>query len=180
MRSFYFCCFFSSGDQSLPSNFIRAVHINGHVEYFSPPATAQQVLGKRLNGYAVWTATRLLSTGPVPLHLTDRLEPGNIYFILPDAVVLHSDATPASLVVLVRRLKAMADRSTSPDSGLSQGEPYSEEEDVMGRWTVSVVQPPMWRPELETIEELCSNGRSSISSSCSREPHVNQAWDNRV
>ncbi|KAK8937203.1 hypothetical protein KSP39_PZI011855 [Platanthera zijinensis] len=151
------CCltsFFSA--QSEPSNLIRVVSLSGSVEFFSPPTTAHTVISKHRPGCAIWTAAGVILAGR-HLQPADQLEPGLLYFLLPLTLVFDTDNDPTSLAKLVLRLTAVADRS-KPDDGSHLDEPSKLRQS-------SVVLRPLWKPELETIQELESNRGFSTSSS---------------
>ncbi|PKA50834.1 hypothetical protein AXF42_Ash007489 [Apostasia shenzhenica] len=138
--------------KSGPSNLIRAVHLNGRVELHPVPATAGHVAGGPARGLAVWTVSGLLSPSPTPLRRADRLQPDCLYFILSHADVdaAHADSSMSSLIMLVKRLRAAADRKSHSCS--KQTKLLSSGRELWQR-LASPTGRRNWAPVLETVLE---------------------------
>lgn len=85
---------------------VRVVHINGYVEDFPGPVSVAEVTGKPPK-LLCFSPVQLLSFAARPLGLDERLEPGRLYFLLPQSI-LQSDSSPVDLAALATRLTALA------------------------------------------------------------------------
>ncbi|KAK4782875.1 hypothetical protein SAY86_007249 [Trapa natans] len=169
-------------------NNVRVVHIDGFVEDFDHPVFVNQLITSKPPKHFICTPAGLLSSFCKPLNMAARLEPGQLYLLLPIST-LQPDVSPVNLVTLVKKLtekansKRPADSRTTPTAspgaspmrsparsfGVSNvagtGSPgksptrlYEPKIGSMGYRSQRSVQS--WRPLLDTINERSFNRRS--------------------
>lgn len=189
------CAFSSAGSAGAlrPCAGVRVIHTNGYVEDFegpgvvtvahvtgclsSDPASAAIANSDPGKGYVLCSAAHLLQPGRGPFRPNDALQPGTVYFLLPQSV-FQAESSAVDLACLMNRLTALARKGCataapkpSPldalfDAGAcsrqhQQPQPQAKEKemDQPGR-------PAPWRPRLDRIDE--SIGRASMRSASSR------------
>ncbi|KAG0515979.1 hypothetical protein BDA96_10G324000 [Sorghum bicolor] len=194
------CAFSSAGSAGAlrPCSGVRVIHTNGYVEDFEGPGvvTVATVTGCLSSdpaadgngdskGYVLCSAAHLLQPGRGPFRPDDALQPGTVYFLLPQSV-FQAESSAVDLACLMNRLTALArkgcataapkpspldalfDAAAAAGGGSRQHHPVavavpvpaaSKEKDQAGR-------AAPWRPRLDRIDE--SIGRSSMRSASSR------------
>jgi len=187
------CAFSSAGSAGAlrPCAGVRVIHTNGYVEDFEGPGvvTVATVTGclsdsssgdnNNGKGYVLCSAAHLLQPGRGPFRPDDALQPGTVYFLLPQSV-FQAESSAVDLACLMNRLTALARKGCataapkpSPLDALfdaaaggshhQQAQPLppvasAKEKDQPGR-------AAPWRPRLDRIDE--SIGRASSRSACS-------------
>jgi len=189
------CAFSSAGSAGAlrPCAGVRVIHTNGYVEDFEGPGvvTVATVTGclsdsssagngdNNGKGYVLCSAAHLLQPGRGPFRPDDALQPGTVYFLLPQSV-FQAESSAVDLACLMNRLTALARKGCataapkpSPLDALfdaggggshhQQPQPLppvvsAKEKDQPGR-------AAPWRPRLDRIDE--SIGRASSRSACS-------------
>lgn len=99
------CCF-RKGSTGPGFRTVRVVHLDGFVEDFEPPTTVNRVIGI-FQKYFVTTPIRIMQFGLVPLKLDTLLEPGRIYFLLPNSILRFNESSD-NLICLTRKLTQIA------------------------------------------------------------------------
>ncbi|TVU07730.1 hypothetical protein EJB05_41099, partial [Eragrostis curvula] len=115
-------CAFSSatGPGALPPfSGVRVIHTNGYVEDFPGPGvvTVAHVTGKEASSagdgspaaprYVLCSSAHLLQPGRGPFRPDDQLQPGTVYFLLPQSV-FQAESSAVDLACLMNRLTALA------------------------------------------------------------------------
>ncbi|KAF8687512.1 hypothetical protein HU200_043208 [Digitaria exilis] len=175
-----------------PCEGVRVIHTNGYVEDFLGPGviTVAHVTGcfskettttSSSSGsfspprYVLCSSAHLLQPGRGPFRPDDQLQPGTVYFLLPQSV-FQSESSAVDLACLMNRLTALARKgcaTAAPASnpiealfagggGASAATPHAGGDQV----AKSPCRPAPWRPRLERIDE--SIGRNSMRSASSR------------
>uniref|UniRef100_A0A0D9WTR9 Uncharacterized protein n=1 Tax=Leersia perrieri TaxID=77586 RepID=A0A0D9WTR9_9ORYZ len=173
-------CAFSSAGALRPFEGVRVIHINGYVEDFDAPVTVGQVItgGKSSSvRYVLCSSAHLLQPGRGPFRADDPLEPGTVYFLLPQSI-FQSESSAVDLACLMNRLTSLARKGGAPSpvealfgAGI-QSPPQSGSDKspatATARGTTAAVARPAkaWKPRLDRIDE--SIGRASMRSSSSR------------
>lgn len=180
------------------------IHTNGYVEDFDGPGvvTVATVTGclsssdpaaaaANGKGYVLCSAAHLLQPGRGPFRPDDALQPGTVYFLLPQSV-FQAESSAVDLACLMNRLTALARKGCataapkpSPldalfDAAAAAGSrqqhqpqpavPAAAKEDSKD---VSAGRAATWRPRLDRIDE--SIGRSSMRSASSRSSACSEA-----
>ncbi|KAK3131198.1 hypothetical protein QOZ80_6BG0503340 [Eleusine coracana subsp. coracana] len=186
------CAFSSSGPGgSLPPfSGVRVIHTNGYVEDFPGPGvvTVAHVTGGKSSSpprYVLCSSAHLLQPGRGPFRPDDALQPGTVYFLLPQSV-FQSESSAVDLACLMNRLTALARKSSCVANAAATQGPTSTAVEALfhaaaqaqgqrqnaaplaqqGAKVSSPARAKPWRPRLDRIDE--SFGRSSMrSSSCS-------------
>ncbi|CAN6176908.1 unnamed protein product [Urochloa humidicola] len=206
-------CAFSSASASgalrpCPSG-VRVIHTNGYVEDFLGPGvvTVAHVTGCYSSDdskghptsasasprYVLCSAAHLLQPGRGPFRPDDPLQPGTVYFLLPQSV-FQSESSAVDLACLMNRLTALARKgcataapTPNPVEALFAGaaavrpvarSPQREQQQPA---KAAVVKEPAaaagrtgpWRPRLDRIDE--SIGRASMRSASSRSSACSEA-----
>ncbi|KAJ3696264.1 hypothetical protein LUZ60_001641 [Juncus effusus] len=91
-------------------NCVRVIHINGYVEDFEAPVKVSHVTGIKPGRYMLCSSAHLLTSGRIPFRPNDPLEPGRIYFLLPNTI-FQSESSPVDLACLMNRLTTLAKKS---------------------------------------------------------------------
>lgn len=198
------CAFSSAGSARLlrPCAGVRVIHTNGYVEDFDGPGvvTVATVTGclsssdpaaaaANGKGYVLCSAAHLLQPGRGPFRPDDALQPGTVYFLLPQSV-FQAESSAVDLACLMNRLTALArkgcataapkpspldalfDVDAASAAGSRQPQPAvpaaakEDSKDLSGRAAT-------WRPRLDRIDE--SIGRSSMRSASSRSSACSEA-----
>ncbi|KAL5225297.1 hypothetical protein ABZP36_011936 [Zizania latifolia] len=180
-------CAFSSA-RALPAfDGVRVIHINGYVESFDGPVTVGHVTGEtggaaaEQQRYVLCSSAHLLQPGRGPFRPDDPLQPGTVYFLLPQSI-FQSESSAVDLACLMNRLTALARKgggggaaAPSPVEAVFVG--LSQHHESSGSSKPEPDQPPPsgsdhrccaprlapWKPRLDRIDE--SIGRASSSSS---------------
>ncbi|CAN6206777.1 unnamed protein product [Urochloa humidicola] len=198
-------CAFSSAASSgalppCPAAGVRVIHTNGYVEDFLGPGvvTVAHVTGCYYGSadkdqaaasprYVLCSAAHLLQPGRGPFRPDDPLQPGTVYFLLPQSV-FQSESSAVDLACLMNRLTALARKgcataapAPNPVEALFAGVAAAHD-------TGDHQQPPPppkaaakeptgraapWRPRLDRIDE--SIGRASMRSVSSRSSACSEA-----
>ncbi|KAG0470339.1 hypothetical protein HPP92_016404 [Vanilla planifolia] len=150
MRCCLGCCF--SCEQSEPFSGVRVMHIDGHVEGFEAPITASEVTGKPTY-QLLFSPVQLLSGSAKPLQPDDLLEPGRMYFLLPDSVL---QAGGGDVAVLAAQLKGRVRRSAKTEPAKGTRSAVVETTDRVDKMESGprLCRDSRWRPVLDTIREL--------------------------
>ncbi|CAN6193060.1 unnamed protein product [Urochloa humidicola] len=205
-------CAFSSSAKSgalrpCPSG-VRVIHTNGYVEDFLGPGvvTVAHVTGCYSSDdyskdhpasaasssprYVLCSAAHLLQPGRGPFRPDDPLQPGTVYFLLPQSV-FQSESSAVDLACLMNRLTALARKgcatsapSPNPVEALFAGATAAGAVRPVARSPQRVEQQPAkaaaaagrtgpWRPRLDRIDE--SIGRASMRSASSRSSACSEA-----
>ena len=190
------CAFSSAGSAGAlrPCAGVRVIHTNGYVEDFEGPGvvTVATVTGclsdsssagngdNNGKGYVLCSAAHLLQPGRGPFRPDDALQPGTVYFLLPQSV-FQAESSAVDLACLMNRLTALARKgcataapkpspldalfdadaagSRQPQQPVAVAVPAAaKEKDEPGR-------AAPWRPRLDRIDE--SIGRASMRSASS-------------
>ncbi|RLN12642.1 hypothetical protein C2845_PM09G23120 [Panicum miliaceum] len=182
------CGFSSPASASLrPCAGVRVIHTNGYVEDFLGPGvvTVAHVTGcyggasagkdpgppSSPPRYVLCSSAHLLQPGRGPFRPDDPLQPGTVYFLLPQSV-FQSESSAVDLACLMNRLTALARKggataAPAPNrvealfAAAAPPRAAKEPAAAPGRpapWT--------WRPRLDRIDE--SIGRASTRSASSR------------
>lgn len=190
------CAFSSStGLGALPPfSGVRVIHTNGYVEDFPGPGvvTVAHVTkssittdGSTPPRYVLCSSAHLLQPGRGPFRPDDALQPGTVYFLLPQSV-FQAESSAVDLACLMNRLTALARKgcaaaapAPNPVEALfSAAAAAQDRHDDRGQRQNAVVpahqkarvsspaRPAPWRPRLDRIDE--SIGRSSMRSASSR------------
>jgi hypothetical protein len=168
---------YSCNTPSIRKNNIRIIHLNGFVEEFDQPISANQIIGSPPKHF-VCTSIQLLSSSSIPLLKGDsQLQPGQLYFMLPYSI-LQDGFSPLDLACLAKRLTAKAkakpcDYNKSPIStpllnqtvfwnspSRSPCRVVVEEKTKMNNGGRSPCRMQSWKPILESIAEKSLNRRS--------------------
>jgi hypothetical protein len=174
---------------------VRVIHTNGYVEDFEGPgvvtvATVTGCLsdssaGDNTNtgkGYVLCSAAHLLQPGRGPFRPDDALQPGTVYFLLPQSV-FQAESSAVDLACLMNRLTALARKGCataapkpSPldalfDAAAATGtrqpqQPVAAAVSAASKEKDQPGQAAPWRPRLDRIDE--SIGRASMRSASSR------------
>ncbi|PIN11913.1 hypothetical protein CDL12_15480 [Handroanthus impetiginosus] len=160
---------------------IRIIHLNGYIEELGYPVTVAEVTGKPPKHF-LFTHIHLLSNCSLkPLKLDALLEAGRVYFMLPCSL-LNSNASPADLAPIARKLASIAQNSRSKtksgkqnlrsSSGgnspvarsplASPNRFFSDKNgnDAAPLETEKSSKSRFWKPVLSTIREISFNRRS--------------------
>ncbi|XP_045814595.1 uncharacterized protein LOC123908107 [Trifolium pratense] len=168
---------YSCNNSSILKNNIRVIHLNGFVEEFDQPISANQVIGNPPTHF-VCTSIQLLSSSSIPLLKGDsQLQPGQLYFMLPYSI-LQDGFSPLDLASLAKRLTAKAKTKPSDYNKSSIVTPLlnqtgfwnspsrspcrvgEEEKKSMMNGGRSPCRMQSWKPILESIAEKSLNRRS--------------------
>ncbi|OEL24677.1 hypothetical protein BAE44_0014304 [Dichanthelium oligosanthes] len=176
---------------------VRVIHTNGYVEDFLGPGvvTVAHVTACYADGgkgeqpasprYVLCSSAHLLQPGRGPFRPDDQLQPGTVYFLLPQSV-FQSESSAVDLACLMNRLTALARKgcataapapnpvealfagaavaaAASPQRHLQQQLPAPKAAAAAG---MEPGRPAPWRPRLDRIDE--SIGRASMRSASSR------------
>ncbi|XP_040381397.1 uncharacterized protein LOC102704071 [Oryza brachyantha] len=195
-------CGFSSAGRLRPFDGVRVIHINGYVEDFDVPVTVGQVTGKeeddeeevqrrRERRYVLCSSAHLLQPGRGPFRPDDPLEPGTVYFLLPQSI-FQSESSAVDLACLMNRLTSLARKggsgapgpspvealfaglhhdATPPPSSSCTSRPQHDRPAATSQqpercYGAAAARPAPWKPRLDRIDE--SIGRASMRSSSSR------------
>lgn len=142
------------------SKSVRVVHWNGYVEDFEEPITVGEVTGKPPKHF-VCTPVQLLSAGSKAMKLHVTLEPGRIYFLLPNSA-LQASVSPRDLSALARKLMAKAKAGPGRPNATSPGQSSPAQ---------SINPSPTWNSPGRNFTSSPSWGSSPSSSSPSRSPN---------
>ncbi|CAL5040333.1 unnamed protein product [Urochloa decumbens] len=213
------CAFSSSSSSSsgalrpCPAAGVRVIHTNGYVEDFLGPGvvTVAHVTGCYSSDtkdhptsasaasprYVLCSAAHLLQPGRGPFRPNDPLQPGTVYFLLPQSV-FQSESSAVDLACLMNRLTALARKgcataapAPNPVEALFAGVTASAHDAAARAGGADHQQPPPppppkaaaevkepgraapWRPRLDRIDE--SIGRASMRSASSRSSACSEA-----
>ncbi|CAN6162838.1 unnamed protein product [Urochloa humidicola] len=208
-------CAFSSASASgalrpCPSG-VRVIHTNGYVEDFLGPgvvtvahvtgcyssdASKDQTSAASSPRYVLCSAAHLLQPGRGPFRPDDPLQPGTVYFLLPQSV-FQSESSAVDLACLMNRLTALARKgcataapAPNPVEALFAGATAAgavrpvarspQREQQQQQPAKGVKEPAAaagrtgpWRPRLDRIDE--SIGRASMRSASSRSSACSEA-----
>lgn len=146
-------CSYSSCEVPLPPGCVRVIRITGHVEDLRAPVTAGEITG-RPPKHVLFSGTHLAAFGSNPLRPDDLLEPGRVYFLLPEAII-RSASSAVDLAILMSRLQAASAHRAGPSSLSPAAKPDQQ-------------RLRAWKPELNPIVEqsveraaAVARGRSS-------------------
>ncbi|KAG8095286.1 hypothetical protein GUJ93_ZPchr0012g21393 [Zizania palustris] len=179
-------CAFSSA-RALPAfDGVRVIHINGYVESFDGLVTVGHVTRKtggaaaEQQRYVLCSSAHLLQPGRAPFRPDDPLQPGTVYFLLPQSI-FQSESSAVDLACLMNRLTALARKgggaaaAPSPVEAVFDGLPQHHESSRGPKaepdqpapsgsdHRCCAPRPALWKPRLDRIDE--SIGRASSSSS---------------
>ncbi|RCV22714.1 hypothetical protein SETIT_4G242500v2 [Setaria italica] len=186
-------CAFSSASSSgslrpCPAG-VRVIHTNGYVEDFLGPGvvTVAHVTGcyyadkddhpASSPRYVLCSSAHLLQPGRGPFRPDDTLQPGTVYFLLPQSV-FQSESSAVDLACLMNRLTALARKgcataapAPNPVEALFAGAtvaatPQQQPLAAGVKEPAAPGRPAPWRPRLDRIDE--SIGRASMRSASSR------------
>ncbi|CAL4966568.1 unnamed protein product [Urochloa decumbens] len=217
------CAFSSSPSSSsgalrpCPAAGVRVIHTNGYVEDFLGPGvvTVAHVTGcysskdqpasasaSSSPRYVLCSAAHLLQPGRGPFRPNDPLQPGTVYFLLPQSV-FQSESSAVDLACLMNRLTALARKgcataapAPNPVEALFAGVTASahdaaaragaadhhhhqqQQQQTVVKAAAAEVKEPVgraapWRPRLDRIDE--SIGRASMRSASSRSSACSEA-----
>lgn len=198
------CIFSSPGSARAlrPCAGVRVIHTNGFVEDFEGPgvvtvahvtrclggpggpASAANAAGK---GYVLCSSAHLLQPGRGPFRPDDALQPGTVYFLLPQSV-FQAESSAVDLACLMNRLTALArkggasaapkpspldalfDAAAAAAAAASAGSHRQHNQQRMPAAAREKKGQPWraapWKPCLDRIDE--SVGRASMRSASSR------------
>ncbi|CAN6200615.1 unnamed protein product [Urochloa humidicola] len=214
-------CAFSSAASSgalppCPAAGVRVIHTNGYVEDFLGPGvvTVAHVTGCYYGSadkdqaaassasprYVLCSAAHLLQPGRGPFRPDDPLQPGTVYFLLPQSV-FQSESSAVDLACLMNRLTALARKgcataAPAPNpvealfAGVAAAHDAATRAGAGDHQHHQQQQPPPpppkaaakepaagraapWRPRLDRIDE--SIGRASMRSVSSRSSACSEA-----
>ncbi|KAL6603254.1 hypothetical protein ACP70R_043615 [Stipagrostis hirtigluma subsp. patula] len=172
------CAFSSpgSGGGLAPCAGVRVIHTNGYVEDFHGPGvvTVAHVTGGKNGGggggprYVLCSNAHLLQPGRGPFRPDDALQPGTVYFLLPQSV-FQNESSAVDLACTMNRLTALARKGAAPpgpnplDALLAPRCPKEQQQPPAAAAPAKAKAP--WRPCLDRIDE--SIGRASMRSASS-------------
>ncbi|KAL6873664.1 hypothetical protein ACP4OV_013746 [Aristida adscensionis] len=162
---------------------VRVIHTNGYVEDFLGPGvvTVAQVTGAGKGGssspprYVLCSNAHLLQPGRGPFRPDDPLQPGTVYFLLPQSL-FQSESSAVDLACTMNRLTALA-RKGGPAAAAAPGpnpldallaagrSPARHKDDQPPPPAATAKARAPWRPCLDRIDE--SIGRASMRSASS-------------
>ncbi|KAF8658882.1 hypothetical protein HU200_059381 [Digitaria exilis] len=167
-----------------PCEGVRVIHTNGYVEDFLGPGviTVAHVTGcfsnnkETTSSASSFSPPRYVLCSRGPFRPDDQLQPGTVYFLLPQSV-FQSESSAVDLACLMNRLTALARKgcataapASNPIEALFAGGASAtpqQQAHAGGDLTAkSPCRPAPWRPRLERIDE--SIGRNSMRSASSR------------
>ena len=176
----------SGGGALRPFAGVRVIHTNGYVQDFDgadgAPVTVARATGSCASSsssgssqYVLCSSAHLLQPGRALFRPDDALQPGTVYFLLPQSV-FQAESSAVDLACLMNRLTALARKGGGPApcpvDALFAGDRTAEDNPATtkprpaGKWGCAAAAP--WRPQLDRIDE--SVGRASMrsmASSCS-------------
>ncbi|KAL5200188.1 hypothetical protein ABZP36_021391 [Zizania latifolia] len=176
-------CGFSSAGRLRPFDGVRVIHTNGYVEDFDGPVTVGHVTGKMADQqrYVLCSSAHLMQPGRGPFRPDDPLQPGTVYFLLPQSI-FQSESSAVDLACLMNRLTALARKGGAAAAGpshidaLFSGLHHAPSGSSKPEHDQSApsrpdhrscsARPAPWKPSLDRIDE--SIGRASMGSSSSR------------
>ncbi|KAG8074749.1 hypothetical protein GUJ93_ZPchr0006g45228 [Zizania palustris] len=180
------CGLSSAAGRLPPFDGVRVIHTNGYVEDFDGPVTVAHVTGKMADQqrYVLCSSAHLMQPGRGPFRPDDALQPGTVYFLLPQSI-FQSESSAVDLACLMNRLTALASKggaasTAGPNpidalfSGRHHAPTQSSKPERHDHPTPSsgpdhrscYARPAPWKPSLDSIDE--SIGRASTGSSSSR------------
>lgn len=130
-------CTQSSSKASPPKDCVRVIHMTGYVEDVKAPVTVAQIRRRSPPKDALYSSDYLTTFGSNPLRPDDQLQPGRVYFLLPQDVI-RSETSAVDVANLMNRLVAAAKKRGSAPPVVT---------------LPSRSRPPAWKPNLDSIEE---------------------------
>lgn len=159
---------------------VRVVNLNGFVEDFEQPISANLVIDNPSKHF-VCTSIQLLSISSKPLKGDTQLQIGQVYFMLPYSILQAVDFSPVDLACIAKKLTAIAKAKpcdynnsfTAWSSPLRSPARVGVGEQIgMMNGGRSPGRLQSWKPILDTItEKPIHRGRwSDLQEFCSSQP----------
>ncbi|KAK1270321.1 hypothetical protein QJS04_geneDACA005934 [Acorus gramineus] len=141
---------------------IRIVHLNGHVEEFSRPVPAGEVLKSHPGHVLSRPCSQGVARKILILSPDSELRRGQIYFLIPSASL--SEKKKSKKILMKKQNKNDDSRKSSSDEDVM----VEEEEDKHRKRHRRTGRVGVWRPHLESISEDIRDLPSSESGASSR------------